>query len=368
MTIENQKYKDSVFRMLYSDKARLLELYNAMNGTNYDNPDDLEITTLEGNTFLNMKNDVSFVLDFYLSLYEHQSSPCPNIPLRDLFYVASIYRKLVPIEHTYKTQALQIPTPKFVVFYNGVKQLEDVSVYKLSDLFRRGGGKLLESGQGNGQEFGQKAGQESGHETDQEFIHEKESPELELVVTVLNINEGHNSRLMESAKDLKGYSIFVAKVRKYIEEASIESAKLGKLSVNIADDEDLNKLIIRQSVTKAIDDCIIENVLKDFFSKYREEVIDMSVLEYSAEKHLQVIKDEGYELGRADGFSDGKSEGLAEGRAEGRADGLAEGRAVGAMDTLCALVRDDLLDVGEAAKRAGMSVKEFEAVLGKEHT
>ncbi len=97
----------------------------------------------------------------------------------------------------------------------------------------------------------------------------------------------------------------------------------------------------------------------------------MSVLEYSAEKHLQVIKDEGYELGRADGFSDGKSEGLAEGRAEGRADGLAEGRAEGlaegraegAMDTLCALVRDDLLDVGEAAKRAGMSVKEFEAVL-----
>ncbi len=81
----------------------------------------------------------------------------------------------------------------------------------------------------------------------------------------------------------------------------------------------------------------------------------MSVLEYSAEKHLQVIKDEGYELGRAKGH--------AEGHAEGRVEGLAEGRAEGAMDTLCALVRDGLLDVSEAAKRACMSVKEFEAVL-----
>ncbi|MBQ5676953.1 MAG: hypothetical protein IIV45_18150 [Lachnospiraceae bacterium] len=42
-----RNYKDTIFCMIFRDKRELLTLYNAVNGTHYDNPEDLEITTLE---------------------------------------------------------------------------------------------------------------------------------------------------------------------------------------------------------------------------------------------------------------------------------------------------------------------------------
>ena len=255
--IDNRNYKDTVFRMIFREKQRLLELYNAMNGTEYTNADDLTITTIEGETYLRMKNDVSFVFYYDLSLYEHQSSPCPNIPLRDLFYVAEIYREMVDISLTYKTKLMKIPTPRFVVFYNGTVPMEDEKVYRLSDMFE--------------------------NRTD--------NPELELVVKVLNINEGHNKELLDACKSLGDYSIFVGKVRKYIGEDDICS------------DNEKRREIIRKAVNAAIDDCVHENVLKDFFLQYRKEVVEVSVLEYSAERHIQAIADERYEEGIEQGIS-----------------------------------------------------------------
>ncbi|WP_051545092.1 hypothetical protein [Butyrivibrio sp. MC2021] len=252
--IDNKNYKDTVFRLIFKDRQRLLELYNAMNGTNYTNAEDLTITTIEGETYLKMKNDVSFVFYYDLSLFEHQSSPCPNIPLRDLFYVAEIFREIVDISLTYKAQLLKIPTPRFVVFYNGTIPMEDEKVHRLSDMYEN----------------------------------KTENPELELVVKVLNINEGHNKALLDACKSLRDYSIFVGKVRKYISEEIFNS------------DNDKRKEIIRLSVAQAIDECINENVLKNFFLQYRKEVVEVSVLEYSAERHIQVIGDERYEEGRDD--------------------------------------------------------------------
>lgn len=86
-TVE-RNYKDTVFRMLFQEKAALLSLYNAVNKTSFTNVEDLEITTLENAVYMGMKNDVSCVFAFELSLYEHQSTVNPNMPLRDLFYVA----------------------------------------------------------------------------------------------------------------------------------------------------------------------------------------------------------------------------------------------------------------------------------------
>ena len=56
----NRKYKDRLFRLVFEDKRDLLDLYNAVNGSNYQNPDELMITTLEDAIYLGMKNDLSF--------------------------------------------------------------------------------------------------------------------------------------------------------------------------------------------------------------------------------------------------------------------------------------------------------------------
>ena len=44
----NREYKSDVFSMLMQDKERALQLYNVMNDSNYKNPEDDEMTTLDG--------------------------------------------------------------------------------------------------------------------------------------------------------------------------------------------------------------------------------------------------------------------------------------------------------------------------------
>ena len=99
----NRKYKDTVFRMLFADKTNLLSLYNAMNGSDYHDPSKLQIITLENAIYLGMKNDLAFIMDTNLYLYEHQSTYNPNMPLRDLFYICSEYQKLVDKKSLYSS-------------------------------------------------------------------------------------------------------------------------------------------------------------------------------------------------------------------------------------------------------------------------
>ena len=131
----NRKYKDTIFRMLFQDKENLLSLYNAMNHRAYTNADALEVVTLENAIYMGMKNDLAFIMDMNLYLYEHQSTYNPNIPLRDLFYIANEYQRLVVHKSLYSSTLQRIPAPKFVVFYNGSKELEDWSQLQLSSAY-----------------------------------------------------------------------------------------------------------------------------------------------------------------------------------------------------------------------------------------
>ena len=119
LLIANRKYKDTIFRWIFSQIENLLSLYNAVTGKHYQNPEELEIVTLENAIYMGMKNDLAFVLEMGLYLYEHQSTYNPNIPLRDLFYIASEYQDLVDEKSLYSSGIQKIPTPSFLVFYNG---------------------------------------------------------------------------------------------------------------------------------------------------------------------------------------------------------------------------------------------------------
>ena len=133
----NRNYKDTVFRMLFSNRKNLLSLYNAVNQRDYKNPDDLEIVTLENAIYMGMKNDLAFIIDTNLYLYEHQSTYNPNIPLRDLFYISNEYQKLVDKKSLYSSTLQKIPAPNFIEFYNGSTILSDCTELKLSSAFER---------------------------------------------------------------------------------------------------------------------------------------------------------------------------------------------------------------------------------------
>ena len=73
----NREYKDRLFCKVFEDKRDLLDLYNAVNNTDYTDPETLEINTLEDVIYLGMRNDKSFLISDTMNLYEHNSSQFP---------------------------------------------------------------------------------------------------------------------------------------------------------------------------------------------------------------------------------------------------------------------------------------------------
>ncbi len=252
----NRNYKDTVFRMLFSDRKNLLSLYNAISGAHYDNPEMLEIVTLENAIYMGMKNDLAFIIDTDLFLYEHQSTYNPNMPLRDLFYISSEYQKLVDKKSLYSSILQKIPAPQFIVFYNGTEKRKDSWVNHLSEAF--------ENLPGN--------------------------PKLELEVLTININEGHNEELMEHCQTLREYAQYVNCVRKYARE-----------------------LELNEAVKLAVDECIRNNILSEFLRANKSEVISMSIFEYDKEEEERKLRKAEYEAGVADGFNNGFNNGFNDG-------------------------------------------------------
>ena len=236
----NRKFKDSLFRMLMNDREALLSLYNALNRTQYDNPEELEITTLENAVYMAMKNDVSCVFHSELYLFEHQSTVNPNMPLRDLFYVAQQLQSLTVNRSVYNSTLIRIPAPRFYVFYNGTEEQPEHLVLKLSESFTK----------------------------------KEDEPQLELLVHQLNINRENNQVLKKACRTLGEYMVYVEKVRQYAGELPLEEA-----------------------VDCAIRDCIREDVLKEFLIKHRSEARSMSIFEYDYELHMRELEQEGEERG-----------------------------------------------------------------------
>ena len=271
----HRNYKDTVFRMLFSDRKNLLSLYNAVSGAHYDDPEKLEIVTLENAIYMGMKNDLAFIIDTDLFLYEHQSTYNPNMPLRDLFYISSEYQKLVDKKSLYSSVLQKIPAPQFIVFYNGTEKKKDSWVNHLSEAFENLSG----------------------------------APKLELEVLTININEGHNSELMEQCQTLREYAQYVACVRRYAKEFELNEA-----------------------VKLAVDECIRNNILSEFLRANKSEVIAMSIFEYDKEEEERKLRKAEYEAGVAAGMKDGMKAGIADGISKGKI--LAKKDAVSSLITL----------------------------------
>ena len=140
----NRKYKDSLFRMIFSDKKDLLELYNAVNGSHYDNPEDLTLYTLEDAIYISYKNDISFLFGDTLNLYEHQSTINPNMPLRGLLYLVRNYEAYIEQHHLdiYSSIQQTVPLPQYIIFYNGTAEVPEQQILSLSDAFPKHPGKV----------------------------------------------------------------------------------------------------------------------------------------------------------------------------------------------------------------------------------
>ena len=221
-----------------------------MNGTDYENAEDLEIVTLENAIYLSMRNDLAYVFHDELFLYEQQSSKNGNMPLRCLFYVSDSYSRMVKNENLYGSRQIKIPAPTFVVFYNGRGNVEE--------------GELLLS---------------------EAYTRKTETPNLELRVKIRNINLGNSKEICEKSRTMREYMIFVDKVRRYSENQPLEAA-----------------------IEQTVDECIQEDVLRDFLLTHKAEVKKMCLYEYDEERQRKWDREEGREEGRKEGREEGRME------------------------------------------------------------
>jgi transposase len=246
----NTKYKDSVFSVLFSDPAVLRELYEALEGVSLPPDIPVAINTLRDVLFMERINDISFTIgDKLVILLEHQSTINPNMALRLLMYIARVYEKILEDKNVYTTKALSIPRPEFFVLYNGTAPYPDKRILKLSDAFEHTG----TSGIGG-----------------------REPIDLELVVRVININQGKNEEIVRRSRVLNGYSAFIAKVREY------EGTGLDR----------------ERAMKSAVVYCREHDILKEFLERNASEVMNMLITEWNWDDARDVWYKEGREEGR----------------------------------------------------------------------
>ncbi len=250
------EHKDRLFKYIFgneSEKSKIwrLQLYNALNETNYKDPDALQLNTIENVIYITMHNDISFLVDSQMTLYEQQSSWNPNMPLRGLFYFAQLYQIYLTQnkKSLLRSQLIKIPTPKFVVFYNGSKDDSDNWKLKLSTAFEQ----------------------------------QDESGDFEWTATVINISPEHNKSLHKNCKALYHYISFVYRIRTNIDSGMSKD----------------------KAIEEAVDFAIKENYLEGFFKTQRAEVIGMILTEFDEELAHSNWREDGYTEGLADGKLEG---------------------------------------------------------------
>lgn len=265
-TLPQREYKDRLFKAIFGrnteeSKRWRLELYNALNGTDYDDPNELKLTTIENFIYITMKNDVSFLLDSQMNLYEQQSTFNPNMPLRGFLYFSQLYLAYLNENDVdiFGNTLVKIPTPRFLVFYNGDKDLPDITKFRLSDAF------IKRDADG--------------------------SSEFEWTATVVNINKDRNEALHKKCLSLYHYSSFVARAKQNL------AAGMEK----------------RAAVVAAVDYAIANNYLDGFFKHQREDIIMFSMSEFDQEAYDRHRRREGYEEGREEGLAEGEELGKQQG-------------------------------------------------------
>jgi len=260
----NKKFKDTLFRHLFNTEEKLLELFNAIFGTDYNDISAIIINTLENVLFNGMKNDISFIIYDILVLIEHQSTINENMPLRMYHYLNYLYEKINSGSPNaiFGRDLIELPNPVFIVLYNGVEDYPAEKILNINTAFKKK--KLKEN-----------------------FV--------DLEVKVININKGRNPELERKCKTLADYASLIAKVREYQKNHTLEEA-----------------------IRLAVKYCIDNNILKEYLEQHASEAINMLTAEFDLDQALEVARWEGMKKGRIEGMEEGRVEGMEKGMEKGK--------------------------------------------------
>ncbi len=306
----NRTYQDTLFRFMFSNKESAIELYNALEGTNYDMDTEVEFTTLENVLYVEGKNDLGFsIAGKYVILTEHQSTINHNMPARFLEYIAQTYKLQISNDDLFLRKAISLLTPEFFVIYTGTEDW-DVTELRLSD----------------------------------SYVGNPPENSLELVVKIIDLryNKKKAKAILSRSEKLRGYSLLLEYVR--------EKRKEG--------------YALKSAINMAVERCIDEDILKDFLIRYGREVKGMLYEDISVERFAELrakeYADEQREVFKAEGRAEGRAEGIAEGRVKGRVEGeTSMQNRINKLNTLL-IKANRFEDVKKAAKDKNYQQQLFE--------
>ena len=299
-----KNYRDSLFRNLFNNKRRLLELINALEGTDFKDPKDIRITTLKGTFFNDLKNDISCQIgDRYIVLLEHKSTRNENMLLRCFFYLAKLMQKAVDPQRLYKEKRIPLPAPHFYVFYNGEQDAPEVQQMRLSDAFAT------------------------------------PNAHMELTVQLYNINYDTNKELLKKSQTMRDYSLLIALIQKNLHAG----------------------MTLYDSIDGAIRYCLQNNILQEFLAEKSREVYDMLSFKWDENIARKVWKEEAREEGLQEGREQGREQGLEQGREQGIEQGRTEKTEAIAIDML-----RDKMDLQLITKYTKLSLDKINK-LGRMH-
>lgn len=241
-TSSNNSPTNTVFHDYFSDKERLLSLCNALMNTNYTDPQIMEIHTLQGNFFSDRKNEIACRAgkNLFISVENHTYIN-PHIAFRFIGYLAQILKNLAVNKESQTTEnEFSLPSPHCCIFYYGNKNDPITKKIKLSDSFINSG-----------------------------------SNSVELAITAYNINPEVNQPLFANCRHLHDYGKLIDKIKEGI---------TGGLNSQSA-------------ISKAIEFCLANDVMKNYLEKNQEEVFNMLALQWDSDAALQARFDEGFEEG-----------------------------------------------------------------------
>ena len=312
-----RNYQDSVFRLLFSNRENAIELFNALEGTDYGPETEVQFTTLEDVLYQGVKNDLGFVIDNrYIVLTEHQSARSENMPMRQLQYIARTFETIVDSRVLFKSGVVKVPTPEFFVIYTG-KEPWDMDELRLSA----------------------------------SFLDEPPENSLELVVKIIKVvynedEEFKQNEVLRRSEKLQGYGMLLHYIRSGVSE--------GKE--------------LKEAIDLAVNRCLEEGILEDFLKTHSAEVGTRLYDDITREEFLEIRAEEareegfakGLEEGRAVGIEQGIERGIEQGLERGIEQGLARGIEQGLERGIAALIADYLEDGKDKAEIVKRLQKRFE--------
>ncbi|MBR4471614.1 MAG: hypothetical protein IKS54_09935 [Erysipelotrichaceae bacterium] len=291
----NRRYKDRFFAFLFgSNKKYALDLFNGVNGSDLSDPEEIVFNTIGDFIFMGRRNDVSFLIDDQMNIYEHQSTFSENMPIRMGIYLFRLYEAYIEKskQSLFTSDRIILPEPRLIVFYNGRKDFSDEIILSLSDSFAK-----------------------------------KEEHSVEVKVRMVNINYGHNSRLLSSCQILSEYSWFVAQVRAEKEKGADLRTSIDSAIMKMPKKFEIRNIILKNKAE------VIGMLFTEWDEEKEREKMEYSWSKYYRETIYKEANEKGIEEGRIKGLEEGRERGLEEGRVkgleEGREKGLEEGRERG---------------------------------------